>query len=97
MLRVTVPLDDRSYDVIVGAGAIVELDSLLSPSARRVAVVTQEHIPLEVALRGRDVETYVIGDGESAKTLTTIEALTRGFARQGLTRLAEAPARSVAE
>jgi 5-deoxy-5-amino-3-dehydroquinate synthase len=49
-------------------------------------VVTQEQIPLEVALRGRDVETYVIGDGESAKTLTTIEALTRGFARQGLTR-----------
>jgi 5-deoxy-5-amino-3-dehydroquinate synthase len=86
MLRVTVPLEDRSYDVVVGAGAITELDSLLPASARRVAVVTQEQIPIEVALAGRDVETYVIGDGESAKTLTTIEALTRGFARQGLTR-----------
>jgi 5-deoxy-5-amino-3-dehydroquinate synthase len=51
-----------------------------------VAVVTQEQIPLEVVLIGREVETFVIGDGESAKTLATIEALTRGFARQGLTR-----------
>ncbi len=86
MLRVTVPLDERSYDVVVGAGAIAELDALLPPSARRVAVVTQEQIPLEVSLVGREVETFVIGDGESAKTLATIEALTRGFARQGLTR-----------
>jgi 5-deoxy-5-amino-3-dehydroquinate synthase len=86
MLRVTVPLDDRSYDVVVGAGAIAELDALLPPSARRVAVVTQEQIPLVVVLDGRDVETFVIGDGEGAKTLATIEALTRGFARQGLTR-----------
>jgi 5-deoxy-5-amino-3-dehydroquinate synthase len=86
MLRVTVPLDDRSYDVVVGAGAIAELDALLPPSARRVAVVTQERIPLAVVLDGRDVETFVIGDGEGAKTLATVEALTRGFARQGLTR-----------
>jgi 5-deoxy-5-amino-3-dehydroquinate synthase len=85
-LRVTVPLGDRSYDVVVGEGAIAELDSLLAFSARRVAVVTQEQIPIEVVLAGREVETYVIGDGESAKTLATIEALTRGFARQGLTR-----------
>jgi 5-deoxy-5-amino-3-dehydroquinate synthase len=39
-----------------------------------------------VTLEDRDVETYVIGNGEGAKSLTTIETLTRGFARQGLTR-----------
>jgi 5-deoxy-5-amino-3-dehydroquinate synthase len=86
MLRVTVPLEDRTYDVVVGEGAIGELASLLPPSARRVAVVTQEAIPVAVTLPDRDVETYVIGDGEGAKSLATIEALTRGFAQQGLTR-----------
>ncbi len=86
MLRVNVPLADRSYDVVVGNGAIGELDGLLPDSARRVAVVTQAGIPLEVSLADRDVETYVIGDGEAAKSLATIETLTRGFAHQGLTR-----------
>ena len=86
MLRVTVPLADRSYDVVVGAGAISELDALLPASARRVAVVTQEAIPLSVSLPDREVETFVIGAGEGAKSLATIETLMRGFARQGLTR-----------
>ena len=86
MLRVTVPLVDRSYDVVVGAGAISELDALLPSSSRRVAVVTQEAIPMSVSLPDREVETYVIGVGEGAKSLATIETLMRGFARQGLTR-----------
>jgi len=86
MLRVSVPLADRSYDVVVGNGAISELDSMLPATARRVAVVTQAGIPLEVSLADRQVETYVIGDGEAAKSLATIETLVRDFARQGLTR-----------
>jgi 5-deoxy-5-amino-3-dehydroquinate synthase len=86
MLRVTVPLADRSYDVLVGAGALSELDGLLPASASRVAVVTQPGIPFEWSSAGRTVATYEIGVGESAKSLTTIETLTRGFARQGLTR-----------
>lgn len=86
MLRVNVPLGERSYDVVVGAGARHELDALLPPFARRVAVVTQEGIPLDVSLPDREVETYVIGTGEAAKTLPTVETLVRGFARQGLTR-----------
>ena len=86
MLRVTVPLADYSYEVVVGEGAVAELAALLPPSARRIAVVTQASIPLTVSLPDRDVETYVIGNGEAAKSLTTIETLTRGFAQQGLTR-----------
>ena len=86
MLRVTVPLADRSYDVLVGPGALSELDGLLPASASRVAVVTQPGIPLEWTSATRAVETYEMGLGESAKSLATIEALTRGFARQGLTR-----------
>ena len=86
MLRVNVPLADRSYDVVVGAGAIAELAGLLPAAARRVAVVTQAEIPLTVSLPRHDVESYVIGSGEAAKSLATIESLMRGFARQGLTR-----------
>lgn len=86
MLRVNVPLADRSYDVVVGEGAVSELAGLLPGSARRVAVVTQARIPMTVPLPDHDVETYVIGDGEAAKSLTTIETLVRGFAHQGLTR-----------
>ena len=86
MLRVTVPLADRPYEVLVGAGAVSELDGLLPVTASRVAVVTQPGIPLRWTPSDRSVETYEIGLGESAKSLATIETLVRGFARQGLTR-----------
>jgi 5-deoxy-5-amino-3-dehydroquinate synthase len=86
VLRVNVPLVDRSYDAVVGHGAIRELDRLLPDSAARVAVVTQAGIPLTLPASARSVETYVIGTGETAKSLATIESLCRGFAKQGLTR-----------
>ena len=86
MLRVMVPLADGSYEVVIGNGALNELEALLPTSARRVAVVTQDDIPLAVSLPDRDVETYVIGTGEAAKSLATIGTLMRGFARQGLAR-----------
>ncbi len=91
MLRVTVPLADRSYDVVVGSGAIAELGSVVPASAGRVAVVTQPGIPehfrdLAPWLTERDVHVFEIGVGESAKSLATIEELMRGFAHVGLTR-----------
>ena len=90
MLRIRVPLVegaiDRSYDVLVGCGAIDELESIVPQQVRRIAVVTQEGIPLKCELSGYQVETHLIGKGESSKSLATVEALTRSFARQGLTR-----------
>ena len=89
MLRVTVPLNP-SYDVVVGRGAVGELASLIPPTARRAAVVSQSGIPLvgevDAVLADLDVEVYEIPDGEDHKSLATLEMLTRGFARQGLTR-----------
>lgn len=89
MLRVTVPLDPP-YDVVVGADAIGELPTLIPSTARRAAVVTQPGIDLApVAAAGLGelaVEIYEIGTSEQSKSLATIEDLTRGFARQGLTR-----------
>jgi len=85
MITVRVPLGDRSYDVLVGNGARSELAALLPRTARRVAVVTQAGVPLEVD-PGLPFERFEIGDGEQHKSLTTIETLCRGFARMGLTR-----------
>ncbi len=91
MRRVTVPLPDRSYEVVVGNGAIAELVDLVPSSARRVAVVTQPGIPVQFRELGaylpdHEVRVFEIGVGEQAKTLSTIESLMSGFAGMGLTR-----------
>ncbi len=90
MRRVSVELpaaaQDRSYDVLVGRGAIEALPTLLPASAARVAIVTQAGVPLRVDLPDHDVRTFVIGDGEQHKSLATVEELTDGFAEFGLTR-----------
>ena len=85
MIRVGVPLGDRSYDVMIGAGAARELGALLPASARRVLVVTQAEIPLTVD-PGVEHETVVIGSGEHHKTMATIETICRAAASAGLTR-----------
>lgn len=86
MRRLNVPLGDRSYDVVVGREVLGELASLLPTTAARAAIVTQEGIPVDIELPGLDVEVFVIGQGEGAKSLQTVETLVRGFARMGLTR-----------
>ena len=49
MIIVPVPLaDGRSYDVIVGDGAVHELGTLIPAKAKRAAIVTQASIPLTV-------------------------------------------------
>ena len=85
MIVVPVALGDRSYDVVVGAGAREQLASRLPRGAARAAIVTQRAIPVEVdpAIEHR---TFVIDDGEEAKSMSTIEQLCRGFAQWGLTR-----------
>jgi 5-deoxy-5-amino-3-dehydroquinate synthase len=82
---VRVPLGDRSYDVLVGAGARSELASVLPAGVRRAAIVTQANIPLSVD-PGIEHKTFTIGDGEPSKSLATIEQLCSGFAQWGLTR-----------
>ena len=86
MIRVEVRLSGgRSYPVLVGPEAVGELASVVPSGARRVAVVTQVSIPVEVD-PGVDHRVFTIGEGESAKTLSTVEDLCREFAVWGLTR-----------
>ena len=93
MERVTVALPDAPYDVIVGAGALADAGALLG-DRRRVAVVSQPgvadfHAPaLLAALQQAGVTTdlFLIGDGEDAKSLATVDDLCSRFAAWGLLR-----------
>jgi len=83
--RVTVPLEERSYDVLVGHGSAQYLGTMIPESAHRAAIVTQPGVPLEVTANIPH-ERFEIGRGEQHKTLDTVGTLCRGFARMGLTR-----------
>ena len=67
-LTVDVALADRSYPVLVGAGARAELPGFLPKGARRAAVVTQAGIGVDVDT-GIEQRVFELGDGEGAKTL----------------------------
>ena len=88
LATITVDLGARSYPVHVGHGAVSRLDGLLG-EARTIALVTQEGIPALVdaaVLGGRRVERFLIGRGETAKTLSTVGELCSGFAAAGMNR-----------
>jgi 5-deoxy-5-amino-3-dehydroquinate synthase len=75
----------RGYPVVVGRGVLDELPDHLPPRSRRVAVVTQAAIGVEVAT-GRDQEVFLVDDGEGAKRLDEVGRLASAFARWGMTR-----------
>ena len=85
MITVPVGLGERSYDVVVGAGARRLLPEVLPSGVQRVAVVTQENVEVDLDA-GVSSETFVIEEGEAAKTLSSVERLCRDFARFGLSR-----------
>ena len=85
MITVPVELGPRSYPVMVGPGARHALAEVLPEGAKRAAVVTQEAVPVVVE-PGVAHQRFLIGPGEGAKRLATVEDLCRHFARFGLTR-----------
>ncbi|HEX9260129.1 MAG TPA: 3-dehydroquinate synthase family protein [Acidimicrobiales bacterium] len=86
MIRVPVPLGERAYDVLVGAGAVAHLAEVLPASARRVAIVTQTALAGVELLSGREEHLFVIGDGEEHKSLSTVERVCRAMTNAGFTR-----------
>ena len=87
MIEVRVELGERSYPVIVGAGARHELARHLPEHAGRVALVTQPGIALADDIATDRAQTiHVLGDGETSKNLTSIEQLCDEFSAAGLTR-----------
>ena len=82
MERVVVAIPDAPYDVVVGDGALAEVAGAVG-HRRKVAVVSQPgvadwHTPgLTAALHaaGAETDVFLIGDGEDAKTLATVDDL----------------------
>jgi 5-deoxy-5-amino-3-dehydroquinate synthase len=85
LTTVAVELRDRSYEVVVGPGALAALPALIPPSAQRAVVVTQEDLDIAVDT-GLATTTVYIPAGERAKSLQTVESVCREFAQAGLTR-----------
>ena len=93
MERVAVASPAAPYDVLVGAVRSARPGSW-SPVDGKVAVVSQPgvadwHAPaLTAALHaaGADTDVFLIGDGEDAKTLATVDDLCRRLAGWGLLR-----------
>jgi 5-deoxy-5-amino-3-dehydroquinate synthase len=87
VIAVKVALDERSYPVIVGAGARHELDAVLQERTRRLAIVTQAGIPLaDDVTSTREISRHTLGDRETSKNLASVDALCEEFAVAGLTR-----------
>lgn len=82
---VNVDLGPRSYPVVIGSGVRDQLVDHVPTSARRVAIVSQESIGFAVE-SGKEQQTFFVGQGESAKVMSTIESLCRQWAQWGLNR-----------
>jgi 3-dehydroquinate synthase len=90
---VTVDLGPHAYEVLVGEGVLAEAAAVLAPRSR-VAVVSQLDVAARwagaltgpLAAAGAQVELFLMGDGEEAKSLATVEDLCRRFAAWGLLR-----------
>jgi 5-deoxy-5-amino-3-dehydroquinate synthase len=85
MHELAVALGERSYPVVVGAGARHRLVELMPAGVARAAVVSQETIPWTVDC-GVEQRTFYLDDGEETKNLESVEELCRAFARWGLHR-----------
>jgi 5-deoxy-5-amino-3-dehydroquinate synthase len=92
VIVIPVALADRPYDVVVGHGARHELAAVVSGLAgvQHAAVVTQPAIAAAGWLEGLDCgvpfDVHLLGEGEGAKSLASLESLCGQFARSGLSR-----------
>lgn len=83
--RIDVRLPGREYPVLIGHGVVQDIAQFLPKSARKAVIITQSGIPANLALP-IESKTVIIGQGESTKSLATIESLSQEFADMGITR-----------
>lgn len=93
MKVIGVPVEPRSYEVVIGPGARRAASTLIaqrSPDARAAVVVTQQPLIDAGWLVDLDLgipfDVFVIAQGEDSKNLATIEQLCRHFVATGLSR-----------
>ena len=83
--RIDVRLPGREYPVLIGHGVVEDIAQFLPKSARKAVIITQSGIPANLALP-IESKTVIIGQGESTKSLATIESISQEFANMGITR-----------
>ena len=83
--RIDVRLPGREYPVLIGHGVVQDIAQFLPTTARKAVIITQSGIPANLALP-IESKTVIIGQGESTKSLATIESLSQEFADMGITR-----------
>lgn len=96
--RVTVPLGDRSYDILIGDGILRASGTFIAQAVgtaiTRVAILSHPRIfrlhgaPLVRSLRasGWPTSLHLIPEGERSKTLATVERLSSSLVRARLDR-----------
>ena len=83
--RIDVRLPGREYPVLIGHGVVEDIAQFLPTTARKAVIITQSGIPANLALP-IESKTVIIGQGESTKSLATIESISQEFADMGITR-----------
>jgi 5-deoxy-5-amino-3-dehydroquinate synthase len=83
--RIDIRLPGREYPVLIGHGVQQQIEQFLPAMARKAIIITQQGIPANLALP-IESKTVIIGQGESTKSLETIESLSQEFADIGITR-----------
>lgn len=83
--RIDVRLPGREYPVLIGHGVVQDIAQFLPTTARKAVIITQSGIPVNLALP-IESKTVIIGQGESTKSLATIESISQEFANMGITR-----------
>jgi 5-deoxy-5-amino-3-dehydroquinate synthase len=91
--HVSIDVASGRYEAVVGDGARHGLAALLAarrPRCRAVAIVTQQRLVdegwLEGVDPGVDASLHVIGEGEAAKSLATVERLCGELVDEGVSR-----------
>ena len=87
--KITVGLDERSYDIHVGPGLLARAPELLKPFRRGpVPVVTDANIAklYPAAFAAEDAQTIVLEPGEATKSFAGLEKLTGELLRSGVDR-----------
>jgi len=93
VIRVTVEVAPRPYDVVIGHGARRELAhevARVAPGAKMAVVVSQRSVGesgwLDQIDPGIEHHVVLIGEGEDDKSLSTVELLCRRFVELGISR-----------
>lgn len=77
---------ESGYPVLIGRTLLASVREFVPSGVLKIAVITQREIPYKLDFGEIESEVFFIPNGESAKTLATVESLVESLARFGLSR-----------